>query len=156
VDLNAVDFVVIAVLVGAGCALTFFGLWFMLRHVAAERQAAMDSKLSELAGALKALEAKLAEVSRLPQAPAAPAAAAPAVEKEAAPVLAIEKAVQREDEQVAPETLVLIAAAVTAFLGKKVRIRSAKMLRSPHAGVSAWSQQGRALVHASHNPRIRG
>jgi len=67
VDLNAVDFVVIAVLVGAGCALTFFGLWFMLRHVAAEREDAMASQLSELAGALKALEAKLAEVSRVPQ-----------------------------------------------------------------------------------------
>jgi len=141
VDLNAVDFVVIAVLVGAGCALTFFGLWFMLRHVAAEREDAMASQLSELAGALKALEAKLAEVSRVPQ---VQAAAAPAVEKEAAPAAAMQ------------EALVLIAAAVTAFLGKKVRIRSAKMLRSPYPGVSAWSQQGRALVHASHNPRTGG
>jgi hypothetical protein len=153
VDLNAVDFVVIAVLVGAGCALTFFGLWFMLRHVAAEREDAMESQLSELAGALKALEAKLAEVSRVPQ---VQAAAAPAVEKEAAPAAAMQEAVHREDEQVTPETLVLIAAAVTAFLGKKVRIRSAKMLRSPYPGVSAWSQQGRALVHASHNPRTGG
>ena len=152
-DLNAVDFVVIAVLVGAGCALTFFGLWFMLRHVAAEREDAMESQLSELAGALKALEAKLAEVSRVPQ---VQAAAAPAVEKEAAPAAAMQEAVHREDEQATPETLVLIAAAVTAFLGKKVRIRSAKMLRSPYPGVSAWSQQGRALVHASHNPRTGG
>jgi hypothetical protein len=68
----------------------------------------------------------------------------------------MQEAVHREDEQVTPETLVLIAAAVTAFLGKKVRIRSAKMLRSPYPGVSAWSQQGRALVHASHNPRTGG
>ena len=88
--------------------------------------------------------------------PQAQAAAAPAVEKEAAPAAAMQEAVHREDEQVTPETLVLIAAAVTAFLGKKVRIRSAKMLRSPYPGVSAWSQQGRALVHASHNPRTGG
>jgi hypothetical protein len=50
---------------------------------------------------------------------------------------------------------VVIAAAVTAYLGKKVRIRSAKMLQSPYEVVNPWSQQGRALVHASHHPRIR-
>jgi hypothetical protein len=53
-------------------------------------------------------------------------------------------------EEVSPETLLLIAAAVTAFLGKKVRIRSAKMLYS-HESFNAWSQQGRAVVQASHN-----
>jgi hypothetical protein len=53
-------------------------------------------------------------------------------------------------EEVTPETLLLIAAAVTAFLGKKVRIRSAKMLYS-HESFNAWSQQGRAVVQASHN-----
>src|SRR5580704_12228549 len=44
-------------------------------------------------------------------------------------------------EEVTPETLLVIAAAVTAFLGKKVRIRSAKMLYS-HESPNAWSQQG--------------
>lgn len=53
-------------------------------------------------------------------------------------------------EEASPETLLLIAAAVTAFLGKKVRIRSAKMLYS-HESFNAWSQQGRAVVQASHN-----
>lgn len=53
-------------------------------------------------------------------------------------------------EEVSPETLLVIAAAVTAFLGKKVRIRSAKMLYS-HESFNAWSQQGRAVVQASHN-----
>jgi hypothetical protein len=50
----------------------------------------------------------------------------------------------------------MIAAAVTAFLGKKVRIRSAKMLQSPYEVVNPWSQQGRMLIHASHHPLIRG
>ncbi len=53
-------------------------------------------------------------------------------------------------EELSPETLLVIAAAVTAFLGKKVRIRSAKMLYS-HESFNAWSQQGRAVVQASHN-----
>ena len=49
-----------------------------------------------------------------------------------------------------------IAAAVTAYLGKKVRIRSAKMLQSPYEIVNPWSQQGRVFVQASHNLRPRG
>jgi hypothetical protein len=63
---------------------------------------------------------------------------------------------QRKDDEVAPETLVVIAAAVTAFLGKKVRIRSAHLLRQKTVAVSAWAQQGRAAVHGSHHPRLRG
>jgi len=52
---------------------------------------------------------------------------------------------------VTPELLVVIAAAVTAFLGKKVRIRSAKMLQSPYEIINPWAQQGRVFVQASHN-----
>lgn len=48
------------------------------------------------------------------------------------------------------EILVVIAAAVTAFLGKKVQIRSAKMLQSPYEIVNPWAQQGRVIVQASH------
>jgi len=103
-----------------------------------ERQRAMEGQLSELAQAVKALEARLAEVGH-------PAATA-----------AVTSAVQREQEKVTPETLVVIAAAVTAFLGKKVRIRSAKLLRQRVVGASAWAQQGRAAVHGSHHPRLRG
>ena len=118
-----------------------------------ERQQAMEGQLSALAGALKALEARVAELSLIPE---LQAGAAPAVEGQAAPGAAKQEAVHREEELVTPETLVMIAAAVTAYLGKKVRIRSAKLLRSHGPGVNAWSQQGRALVHASHSPRFRG
>ena len=53
--------------------------------------------------------------------------------------------------EVTPEVLVVIAAAVTAFLGKKVRIRSAKLLETPYELFNPWAQQGRAIVQASHN-----
>lgn len=53
-------------------------------------------------------------------------------------------------QEVSPETLLVIAAAVTAFLGKKVRIRSAKELYL-HESFNSWSQQGRAVIQASHN-----
>ena len=52
---------------------------------------------------------------------------------------------------VSPDVVVLIAAAVTAFLGKKVSIRSANKLRSPHQIANPWAQQGRIIIQASHN-----
>jgi hypothetical protein len=50
-------------------------------------------------------------------------------------------------EQVSPETLALIGAAVTAYLGKKVKIRSARMIST----VNPWGQAGRTTIQASHN-----
>jgi hypothetical protein len=51
------------------------------------------------------------------------------------------------EEVLSTETLAMIAAAVTAFLGKKVKIRSAHLVHPP----SPWAQAGRAIVMASHN-----
>jgi len=51
---------------------------------------------------------------------------------------------------VAPEIMSMIAAAVTEFLGKKVRIRSARMLQSPYEVINPWAQQGRVSIQASH------
>ena len=50
-------------------------------------------------------------------------------------------------EEVSAETLAVIAVAVTAFLGKKVKIRSAHLMPT----VNSWAQAGRAIVQASHN-----
>ena len=49
---------------------------------------------------------------------------------------------------IAPETIAIIAAAVTSFLGKKVKIRHARRIDS---GTTPWAQQGRAIIQASHN-----
>lgn len=54
------------------------------------------------------------------------------------------------EKPVAPDVLVIIAAAISSFLGKKIRIRSARMLQSPYEIVNPWSQQGRVSVQASH------
>jgi type VI protein secretion system component VasF len=80
-------------------------------------QSELDTLKEEFAARLSALEAKL------------PATGTPA------------------KEEVSAETLAVIAVAVTAFLGKKVRIRSAHLLRT----VNPWGQAGRAIVQASHN-----
>jgi hypothetical protein len=52
-----------------------------------------------------------------------------------------------EEEQISTETLAMIAAAVTAYLGKKVKIRSARVI--PDA--NHWTQTGRAIVQDLHN-----
>ena len=64
-------------------------------------------------------------------------------------------AVQPIKEEVTPELLVMLAAAATAYLGKNVRIRTAKMLQSPYEVLNPWAQQGRVFVQASHNIRSR-
>jgi TolA-binding protein len=55
-----------------------------------------------------------------------------------------------EHPSVTPEIMSMIAAAVTEFLGKKVRIRSARMLQSPYEVINPWAQQGRVSIQASH------
>lgn len=52
-------------------------------------------------------------------------------------------------EDVSPETILILSAAVAAFLGKRARIKSARLVRT--APSSAWAQQGRVFVQASHN-----
>jgi methylmalonyl-CoA carboxyltransferase large subunit len=74
------------------------------------------------------------------QAPPPPAAAV--VQPAAAPVPV-------EPEEITPEILVVLTAAVAAFLGKKARIRRASLV-SRGSG-NSWAQQGRVFVQASHN-----
>ena len=52
-------------------------------------------------------------------------------------------------EEVSPETIMVLTAAVAAFMGKRARIRSARLVRT--APSNAWAQQGRVFVQASHN-----
>ena len=105
-----------------------------------ERQQASERQLSELRGTLQALQA---EVAKLSQPAAARVAAAPAPAAQAAPV-------KPKKAEVSPEVIVMLAAAATAYLGKEVRIRSAKMLQSPYEVINPWAQQGRVFVQASH------
>jgi hypothetical protein len=65
-------------------------------------------------------------------------------------------AVQSEENQAIPaEILAAITAAATAYLGANLRIGSVQLRQPAHEQVSRWTQQGRALVHASHNLRTK-
>lgn len=50
--------------------------------------------------------------------------------------------------EITPERMALIAAVVTTFLGRKVKIHQARQV-NPEV-VSPWAQQGRVFVQASH------
>ena len=52
------------------------------------------------------------------------------------------------EKAITPETVGILAAAATAYLGKKVRIRVAREIGSSD---SSWERQGRAALLASHN-----
>lgn len=117
-----------------------------LIHELAERQQTAERRLSELSTQIKALEARIAELSQ--SAPLRDAAAAQAKAAQTPP----EKPAGAE---VTPEILVVLAAAATAYLGKNVRVRSAKALQSPYRIVNLWAQQGRVSNQASHNLRWR-
>jgi len=48
------------------------------------------------------------------------------------------------DTKIDPETLMIMSAAIAAYLGKNVRIRKARVIRDQ--GPSAWSLQGRVSI----------
>jgi hypothetical protein len=113
----------------------------------AERQQAADHRLKELGALVESLETRIAELTRVAPPVATPAAAQA---KPAQAALAIPA-----KAEVTPEIIVMLAAAATAYLGKNVRVRSAKMLQSPYEIVNPWAQHGRVLIQASHMLRSR-
>lgn len=92
---------------------------------AAKMEAVVKNLQSELEALKKEFEARLAAVEALLPKPEA------------------------AEEHISAETLAMIAAAVTAYLGKKVKIHSAHLMHP----ASPWAQVGRATVQASHNLR---
>lgn len=58
-------------------------------------------------------------------------------------------AAAENDARITPELMSILAAAVTVYLGKKVKIHQARLV-NPEV-VSPWAQQGRVFVQASHD-----
>jgi methylmalonyl-CoA carboxyltransferase 12S subunit len=156
--LNFEELLIAAVLIGVGCVAMYVTMQRAFKQAVSDLRLSTDRQLSALANTVKALETRVAGLAPGPPAaiprPAAPVAVSAA--KSEATIPAAAPTVARKQDEVTPEMLVVIAAAVTAFLGKKVRIRTAKMLQSPYEIVNPWSQQGRVFVQASHNLRSRG
>jgi methylmalonyl-CoA carboxyltransferase 12S subunit len=120
--------------------------WIAL-YLASQRK--LKRAVEELRGDMEKQISAAVALVRTTQRPAATVAAP------TAPPAADMKPACTARQEVSPEVLVVIAAAVTAFLGKKVRIRSAKLLETPYELINRWAQQGRVVIQASHNLRQR-
>ena len=86
--------------------------------------------LKEMQARIAELEARLRELEH----PVPPAAPAPVSIPPAVP------------EAISEETLLVIAAAVAAYLGERAHIRVVRLVPS-----HAWAQQGRVSIQASHH-----
>lgn len=97
----------------------------------------LDDVMAELTALRRETQAQLADLS--------------------AQVAALKALVHRpESEQVSPEELVMMAAAVTSYLGVQVRIRSARRVEGQANAGSAWAQHGRVFVQAAAHAVRRG
>jgi methylmalonyl-CoA carboxyltransferase large subunit len=92
---------------------------------------ALRQEVARLSERVAALEKANGQAS-VPAAPAPARAAAPAAPAPAA-------------EGLSEEQVLVISAAVAAFLGKKAHIRQIRLL-----GSAAWAQLGRTTIQASH------
>lgn len=92
------------------------------------------------------LEALRKEVAELREAVAAlkatPAPAAPKPAPAAAPA--------PKAEAISPEVMMVISAAVAAYLGKRATI---KLVRPMHRSMDGWRLQGRVAIQGSHRVR---
>ncbi len=59
-------------------------------------------------------------------------------------------------EEITAETLGKIAETITALIGRKIHIRSVRILEQQTEIHSSWAQQGRVVIQASHNLAQRG
>jgi methylmalonyl-CoA carboxyltransferase 12S subunit len=107
--------------------------------MAKQTVASLSEEMEALRQQLAALTAKLSAIEGA--APSgAPAAAAAAAEPELPP----------QPEEVGEEILLALSAAVAAYLGKRAHIKTVRLL-----GSTAWAQQGRVSIQASHRLNVQ-
>lgn len=109
------------------------------------RLARLEAARPEAAGA-PAARAAAPEVALAPGAPAAPPAPGPLpTEAVAASASAPAAEASASRDAVPEDVLLVLSAAVAAFLGERAHIRQVRLVHS-----DAWAQQGRVAVMASH------
>jgi hypothetical protein len=130
-------YILVAALVIAGWVTVYIGSRRLLKRTCAELRLEIRRQIDALSASVIALERTVGTLAAGASATLSPA----------------EK--QTRDE-ITPETMATIAETITALLGRKVHIRSVKVLQVPNAIANAWSQQGRAVIQASHNLAQKG
>jgi methylmalonyl-CoA carboxyltransferase large subunit len=99
---------------------------------------------------LDALGALREEVRRLGERVAALESAGGAGRQLSRPARAEQESRPQAEAGISEEVLVVISAAIAAYLGKKPSIRQIRLL-----GAAAWAQQGRVTIQASHTLSAR-
>ena len=145
--LHWTDLALILAIVGSGGTAGYFLLMRTLRRTVLDRQRELEHRVAMLAELMRSMELRLDE-----QGPSSELTAAE--DKEPELIRAANPADRQEDGAIPAEMQVAIAAAAVAVLGRNARVLSARAVR-PDDVVSAWSQQGRVSVQASHNLRVR-
>lgn len=150
-----VDLAIVAALIVVSALITHLSSQRTLKRASEDARQQLELRLEGFTGAIAELETRIAELTSM----TAELSAAEAINSIATSIEASDAArtngtasAQTRDE-IPTDILIVISAAVTSFLGKTVRIRSAKMLQSPYEIVNPWAQQGRATMQASHSLR---
>ena len=153
--LDFVSLVIIAALIVVSCLITYLSSQRTLKQASADARQRLELRLEGFTGTIAALEVRVAELTLTTAALSvrSPMTAATVASDAALTNGAVSQPRAKPDGEIPTEILIVIGAAVTSFLGKKVRIRSAKMLQSPYEIVNPWAQQGRVIVQASHSLR---
>ena len=106
----------------------------------------LESLIVELKEQVRALDERLAGVeAAIGRTPAVAAAPAPSAPVPAAPRPVPAPAEPVSSEPVTEEELAVISAAIAAYLGVRAHIRQIRLVSS-----SAWAQEGRVSIQASH------
>jgi methylmalonyl-CoA carboxyltransferase large subunit len=103
---------------------------------------AIQEEMTRLSKRVAALEAAVAAA---PRATAPVPAPAPAPVAPAAPAAPARPEPPPQPEGLSEELVLVISAAIAAFLGKKPHIRQIRLLST-----SAWAEHGRVTIQASH------
>jgi len=111
---------------------------------AGARIEALLERLAQLEERVRSLEAERGAAIGAAAAFAPPAAILPAAAP-GTPAQRTEVVADSVRGEITPDILLVISAAVAAFLGERAHVRQVRLLASP-----AWAQQGRVSVMASH------
>ena len=103
-----------------------------MRQAVTEKQRETDRQLSAMAATVSALQARVAELGGLH------------AQRNEGTSVAAEPEVMAAQKLESPgaETVAVLTAAATTFMGKKARIRSAQLLPAEQSGAGTWAQLG--------------
>jgi hypothetical protein len=125
------------------------GGWWIIARMALQLRNEFQTEINRVSSALRALEEKPGQQIAGDGDPANIASIRIVAEKSAGGQRT-SPGTHHEAAQISGETQEAIRATLSAFLGRKIQIRSVKPLES-HDAAMTWITQGRIAIQASHN-----